>query len=212
MTKTDFSELLKKYNIDENLVVFDDSIKEGYCVRKNYFRWEVFFRERGKEHNCVGFPSESNALQYLFDKLYSIYVKDTKKESSSPDRIPDVYCAVALSFPERTDMKAVFEALEQIGICDFKMKTPKCSSDIWLDIAVVNYEPFWHIDEALTKMFSQIDGKLSSLAEIAEKFDASIYISISYCEYGTNPSVTISGENMKKIRLLKVSGISVDPY
>ena len=75
MTKAEFLELLKKYNINENLVVFDGAIKEGYCVRKNYFRWEVFFRERGKEYDCVGFPSESNALQYLFDKLYSIYVK-----------------------------------------------------------------------------------------------------------------------------------------
>ena len=75
MTKAEFLELLKKYNINENLVVFDHAIKEGYCVRKNYFRWEVFFRERGKEYDCVGFPSESNALQYLFDKLYRIYVK-----------------------------------------------------------------------------------------------------------------------------------------
>ena len=75
MTRDEFLELLKKYNINENLVVFDDTVKEGYCVRKNYFRWEVFFRERGKEYDFVGFPSESNALQYLFDKLYSIYVK-----------------------------------------------------------------------------------------------------------------------------------------
>lgn len=75
MTKAEFLELLKKHNINENLVVLEDEIKEGYCVRKNYFRWEVFFRERGKEYDCVGFPSESNALQYLFDKLYSIYVK-----------------------------------------------------------------------------------------------------------------------------------------
>ena len=43
MTKAEFLELLKKYNINENLVVFDGAIKEGYCVRKNYFRWEVFF-------------------------------------------------------------------------------------------------------------------------------------------------------------------------
>lgn len=75
MKKAEFLELLKKYHINENLVVFDDSTKEGYCVRKNHFRWEVFFRERGKEYDCVGFPSEGNALQYLFDKLYSIYVK-----------------------------------------------------------------------------------------------------------------------------------------
>lgn len=75
MTRVEFLELLKKYNISEKHVVFDDNIKEGYCVRKNYSRWEVFFREKGKEYNCIGFPSESNALQYLFDKLYNIYVK-----------------------------------------------------------------------------------------------------------------------------------------
>ena len=75
MTRIEFLELLKKYNIDENLVVFNDTMKEGYCIRNNYFRWEVFFRERGKEYDCIGFPSESNALQYLFEKLYNIYVK-----------------------------------------------------------------------------------------------------------------------------------------
>ena len=75
MTRVQFLELLKKYNINEKLVVFDDTTKEGYCVRKNHFRWEVFFRERGKEYDCVGFPSESNALQHLSDKLYNIYVK-----------------------------------------------------------------------------------------------------------------------------------------
>lgn len=73
ITKSGFLELLKKHNIDINLVVFDDSIKDGYCVRKNFFRWEVFFRERGKEYDCIGFSSESSALQYLFDKLLSIY-------------------------------------------------------------------------------------------------------------------------------------------
>ena len=73
MTKAEFLEFLKKRNINENLVVFDDTLKEGYCIRKNYYRWEVFFRERGKEYDCVGFPSESAALQYLFDKLINIY-------------------------------------------------------------------------------------------------------------------------------------------
>ena len=75
VTKKQFLVLLEENNIDENLVVFDDTIKEGYCVRKNYFRWEVFFRERGKEYESVGFPSESDALEYLYNKLYSIYVK-----------------------------------------------------------------------------------------------------------------------------------------
>lgn len=73
MTKTDFSELLKKHQIDINLVEFDDSAKDGYCVKKTQLHWEVFFRERGKEYDCIGFPSESDALRYLFEKLFSIY-------------------------------------------------------------------------------------------------------------------------------------------
>lgn len=73
MTKTEFLELLEKHKIDVNIVVFDDSIRDGYCVRKNYYRWEVFYRERGKEYDCIGFPSESNALQYLFEKLKIFY-------------------------------------------------------------------------------------------------------------------------------------------
>lgn len=73
MTRVGFLDLLKKHNINENLVVFSDTMKDGYCVRKNYFRWEVFFRERGKEYECIGFPSESDALQYLYEKLCNIY-------------------------------------------------------------------------------------------------------------------------------------------
>lgn len=76
MTRNDFFELLKKHNMKPELVVLDDPIKEGYCVRKNYLRWEVFYRERGREYDCIGFPSESAALQYLFDKLYDIYVNN----------------------------------------------------------------------------------------------------------------------------------------
>ena len=75
MIKTEFLELLDKHNINKNIVVFDDNITDGYCIKKNYYRWEVFFRERGKEYDLLGFSSESEALQYLFDKLYGIYVK-----------------------------------------------------------------------------------------------------------------------------------------
>ncbi len=69
MTREEFFNLLEKHNISKELVLFDDPVKEGFCIRKNYFGWEVFYRERGKEYNCVGFPSESDALQYLFNKL-----------------------------------------------------------------------------------------------------------------------------------------------
>ncbi len=76
MTREEFFNKLRLKNIDTKIVVLYDNIKDGYCVRKNYFRWEVFTRERGKEYDVVGFPSESDALQYLFENLCNIYGRE----------------------------------------------------------------------------------------------------------------------------------------
>lgn len=69
MTQNEFIVLLKEKDIDTNIIHFENSVVDGYYVLKNYHRWEVFYRERGKDYDCVGFPSESNALEYLLKKL-----------------------------------------------------------------------------------------------------------------------------------------------
>ena len=69
MTRTGFLELCESKNISTNLIHFENSVAEGYYVLKNYHRWEVFYRERGKDYECIGFPSESDAFFYLADKL-----------------------------------------------------------------------------------------------------------------------------------------------
>ena len=69
MTKDEFIKLLDNSNISPNLIHFENSVADGYYVLKNYHRWEVFFRERGTDYACMGFPSESDALNYLADKL-----------------------------------------------------------------------------------------------------------------------------------------------
>ncbi len=69
MTKAAFHALLIEHNISTNLVHFENSTQDGFYMLNNHFRYEVFFRERGKDYNCVGFPSESDALSYLADKL-----------------------------------------------------------------------------------------------------------------------------------------------
>ncbi len=63
--------LLKNNNISSEIVHFENTVSDGYYVIKNYHRWEVFFRERGKDSECVGFPSESDALEYLYKVLLS---------------------------------------------------------------------------------------------------------------------------------------------
>ena len=69
MTRIEFLELCKRNNIPTNIIHFENSVADGYYVLKNYHRWEVFFRERGTDYACMGFPSESDALNYLADKL-----------------------------------------------------------------------------------------------------------------------------------------------
>lgn len=73
MTRDDFLSELRTSNIDPNIVNFDTSNKDGYCLRKNYNRWETFVKERGKEYDILGFPSESDALQNLLQEILSIY-------------------------------------------------------------------------------------------------------------------------------------------
>ena len=49
MTRTEFWELCNKENVSPNLVHFENSVADGFYVLKNYHRWEVFYRERGKK-------------------------------------------------------------------------------------------------------------------------------------------------------------------
>ena len=69
MTRTEFLELCENKNISPNLIHFKNAVADGYYVLKNHHRWEVFYRERGKDYNCIGFPSESDALLYLSERL-----------------------------------------------------------------------------------------------------------------------------------------------
>ena len=91
MTRIEFLQSLRENNIDESMVSFGPVFEEGYCVRHIWFRWEVFMRERGKDYDVMGFPSESDALQYLFEKLSRIYPieKHSAKKENNTNRPTD---------------------------------------------------------------------------------------------------------------------------
>ena len=76
MNRNEFIALLKENGIPQGIVSFDSSTNDGYNIRKNKLRWETFTRERGKEYNCIGFPSESDALQHMLDELIAIYARN----------------------------------------------------------------------------------------------------------------------------------------
>ncbi len=75
MNREKFMSLLQENGIDPNIVSFDSSVNDGYNIRKNRIRWETFVRDRGKEYNCIGFPSESDALEYMLKRLIELYGK-----------------------------------------------------------------------------------------------------------------------------------------
>lgn len=69
MDRQEFIAALKSLDIDPSAIVFDSSVEDGYGIRKNYYRWEIYRREHGKEYFTRGFPSESEAYHAL---LYDI--------------------------------------------------------------------------------------------------------------------------------------------
>ena len=75
MNREKFMSLLQENGIDTDIVAFDSSVDDGYNIRKNRIRWETFVRDRGKEYNCIGFPSESDALEYMLKRLIELYGK-----------------------------------------------------------------------------------------------------------------------------------------
>jgi len=73
MNREEFFTLLDHHKIDRNIVTFDSFVAEGYCLRENHHRWETLYRERDEERDLMGFPSESNALEYLLSELIKYY-------------------------------------------------------------------------------------------------------------------------------------------
>jgi hypothetical protein len=67
--KSEFIEFLQSSGASTDNVHFENCVSDGYYLLKRGYRWEVFFRERGYDYDCVGFPSESDALVYLAGKL-----------------------------------------------------------------------------------------------------------------------------------------------
>ena len=77
MNKQQLMEQLIKYNIDTNIVCYNDTLRDDvFCVMDNYGGVDVFYRERGREFDFHRFTSESEALEYLLKKILLISGKN----------------------------------------------------------------------------------------------------------------------------------------
>ena len=75
MDRNEFIARLKENGISPQIVSFGSNVGDGYQVQKSRCGWETFVRERGTEYECIGFPSESDALQHMLDEIIGMYTK-----------------------------------------------------------------------------------------------------------------------------------------
>ena len=134
-----------------------------------------------------------------------------KMKNNGLGAVPEIYSAICISFNEDAAIDLIIEELNTAEIGMIKMRKPKFEASVVLELAIVYYERFWELDEALTKMFGQVAGRLEQLKNIANKYRGKMYIDIAFYQYGTYPALIFCGENMEKIRFLEAD-ISIDPY
>ena len=93
MNHQEFIMELKKRGIDLSIVVFDNNIKDGFCIRKNYFRWEICYRERGQEYNIRGYPSEGDALEMLLEEIirYNDVVNSNLEKQKTVKKVNEMF-------------------------------------------------------------------------------------------------------------------------
>lgn len=124
--------------------------------------------------------------------------------------IPEIYCAISINFEYSIDIDRFLCDLNKIEILDIKVCRPKYESSIKVDIAIVKYEHFWYLDDALKKMFSKIKD-IKELKNVVKEYKGTFCIDIAYYQYDRAPALEFIGENMKKIHFLEAD-ISIDSY
>ena len=123
---------------------------------------------------------------------------------------PEIYCALSIVFDQSINVDVVLSNLKEFVLSEIKIRRPKYETSVCLDVAIVNNERLWHLDEALTKVFAQIH-QIERMKEFVFEHGGTFYIDIAFYQYGTYPSLEFVGENMKKIRFLEAD-ISIDAY
>ena len=133
------------------------------------------------------------------------------KKITTLKNIPEIYCAISIILDKNVDLSEVKMRLVQIGVCEIKECYPKYDSIVSLDIAIIENENFWHLDDALTKMFLKVNNVLDELKGLVKDFNGKFLIDVAFYHYETYPSLEFLGENMEKIRFLEAD-ISIDAY
>ena len=78
MTINDFFAILIENGYDPNLVRINDNAADNvFFINKNYYKYEVGYRERGIVFEPRSFSTEEEALRYLLKRIAGVGDKGT---------------------------------------------------------------------------------------------------------------------------------------
>ncbi len=127
------------------------------------------------------------------------------------ENTPQFYCALKLFLNSEADAIALVDTLHYIGINDAKLCRPRFEPVFLVKCAIVDNERFWHMDEALSKMFFKIECHIAEIKKSMVNFNATAQIDIAFYQYGIFPSLELSRRHLQITHDLNAE-ISIDPY
>lgn len=126
------------------------------------------------------------------------------------DQTPEIYCALTMFVPFESG-DAVFHYAKDHGL-SLTAKNTCCNGiEHRFIVAEVYYAKSWHLDETLSQLFEKVRRIVPQLLHMMQEFMARFALEIAFWQYGTYPSLSITGKNTEIICLLKAD-IDIDPY
>lgn len=126
-----------------------------------------------------------------------------EKINNPAGKIPSLNGAIVLSF---TSVESV-DALRELLPCVEEWRNT--GDGIEITYRKVDSFSSWHIEDLLTKLFSQCN--MSQIIHATNTFDGEVLIDLWFYHYDSYPSLYFGGKNMEIIRHLHAD-ISIDPY
>ena len=113
--------------------------------------------------------------------------------------VPEIYCALSVSYNSETSANKFAGEVSSIARGTPKIFSPKLGSSWIVEVAVVENERFWVLNEALAKLFAQIQTEKAQINSLIKKYGGDVTIDIAVYESQTYPAIFLSQEIVSEI-------------
>lgn len=130
-------------------------------------------------------------------------------EFADPRDIPVITCALSISFLDEVSAKDFAIEVETLTGSIPRTYRPKIN-DVWIvEAAVIHNERFWHLNEALLKLFDSICTIKNQLNDAIKKHRGTVTMDIAVYETEGYPALYLSNKVVNDICFFSAS-IGID--